>query len=194
MLCGSWILLELTRVVGETPGLQMPGEGQHRLRELEVGLRERVRTKPGEIRRAIIAEVEAIGIGALQAGDHGLRARILDRPCRAKAERDFDSDRRCRPPLRSFLLAKILSGVAARRSRIFSATTRSAGSSEARRVGRRSLLGCARRGWPASPPACSPGAVEAAGCVRRSLPSRRRSGRDRGRLARFLRKNGERGS
>jgi len=37
--------------IGETPGLQMPGEGQHGLRELEIGLRECVRAKPGKIGR-----------------------------------------------------------------------------------------------------------------------------------------------
>ena len=70
--------------IGETPGLQMPGEGQHRLRELEIGPRECVRAKPGKIGRAIIAYVEAICIGILEAGNHRRRARIRDTPVEPK--------------------------------------------------------------------------------------------------------------
>jgi hypothetical protein len=47
--------------------------------------------------------------------------------------------------MRSLLLAKIASDLAAKRSRIFSATTRSAGSSEARGSGYHALLGCTDR-------------------------------------------------
>src|SRR5215831_4287955 len=79
----GWCLRQLDIVlahtfIGETPGLQMPGEGQHRLRELEIGLRECVRAKPSKIGRAIIAYVEAICIGLPEAGNHGLRTRIFD--------------------------------------------------------------------------------------------------------------------
>src|SRR6476659_65510 len=56
----------------------MPGEGQHRLRELEISLRECVRAKPGKIGCAIIAYVETICIGVLEAGNHRRRARIRD--------------------------------------------------------------------------------------------------------------------
>jgi hypothetical protein len=56
----------------------MTGEGEHRLRKLEVSLRQRVRGKPCEIRRAIIAGIETIGFGLLKAGNHGLGACVLD--------------------------------------------------------------------------------------------------------------------
>jgi hypothetical protein len=56
----------------------MTGEGEHRLRKLEVSLRQRVRGKPCEIRRAIIAGIEPIGFGLLKAGNHGLGACVLD--------------------------------------------------------------------------------------------------------------------
>src|SRR6476660_8244036 len=56
----------------------MPGEGQHRLRELEIGLRECIGAKPGKIGHAIVAYVEAIGIGLLETGNHRRRARVRD--------------------------------------------------------------------------------------------------------------------
>ena len=56
----------------------MTGEGEHRLRKLEVGLRQRVRGRPCEIRRAIIADIEPIGFGLLKARNHGLGACVLD--------------------------------------------------------------------------------------------------------------------
>ena len=60
--------------VRKTPGLEMTGEGEHRLRKFEVSLRQRIRGKPCEIRRAIIAGIETIGFGLLKAGNHGLGA------------------------------------------------------------------------------------------------------------------------
>src|SRR5215831_14335545 len=85
----GWCLRQLDIVlahtfIGETPGLQMPGEGQHRLRELEIGLRECVRAKPSKIGRAIIAYVEAICIGLPEAGNYRRRARILGTPVEPK--------------------------------------------------------------------------------------------------------------
>ena len=56
----------------------MPGEGQHRLRELEIGLGECVRVKARKIGRAIIAGDKAVGIGGLKASNHRRRARIRD--------------------------------------------------------------------------------------------------------------------
>jgi hypothetical protein len=54
----------------------MPGEGQHRLRELEIGLGECVGAKPGKIGCAIIACFEAVCIGLLEARNYRRRARI----------------------------------------------------------------------------------------------------------------------
>jgi len=55
----------------------VPGIGEDGLRELELRLGRRVGSETGEIRRLIVADLEPVGIGVLQAGDGGGGARVL---------------------------------------------------------------------------------------------------------------------
>ena len=95
----------------------MPGEGQHRLRELEIGLGECVGAKPGKIGCAIIACFEAVCIGLLEARNYRRRARIRNASVEPKGSEVSKSDRTISTALRSLLPAKIASDLAAKRSR-----------------------------------------------------------------------------
>src|SRR6266851_2406420 len=64
--------------VRKAPGLQVPRIGENRAGELELGLGQRIGSETGKIRRLVIAGLEAVGVGALQAGDDRSGARILD--------------------------------------------------------------------------------------------------------------------
>ena len=55
----------------------MPRIGQHGLRERQLGLRQRIRRKPIKGRRLVVGLFEAVGVGVLEAGNHGLAPRIL---------------------------------------------------------------------------------------------------------------------
>jgi hypothetical protein len=134
--------------VGKTPSLEMTGEGEHRLRKLEVSLRQRVRGKPCEIRRAIIAGIEPIGFGLLKAGNHGLGACVLD--ALVEPERGEVS------PLIEFLDSRFL--VLAGKNLVRGCGQQVAnlfchdpvcGIERSERIACRSLLGYGRRGgWP----------------------------------------------
>ena len=60
--------------------------GEHGLREHELGLGQRIRSKPGKRRRPVIGGVEAVGIGVPEAGNHRLGACILDPPVEPKRQ------------------------------------------------------------------------------------------------------------
>ena len=64
--------------IGEAPGLHVPRIGEHRAGELELGLGQRDAFEAGEIRRLVLAGLEAVGIGVLQASDDRSGTRILD--------------------------------------------------------------------------------------------------------------------
>ena len=72
--------------IGETPGLHMAGIGEHGLGELELGLGQRLgpRACCGKIRRLVVAEIEAVRLGVLEARNGRFRARILDAPVEPK--------------------------------------------------------------------------------------------------------------
>ena len=63
--------------IGEAAGLQVTGISEHCLRELEFGFGQRVRAQAGKGWRLVVVDVEAVGIGALQARNDGLGASIL---------------------------------------------------------------------------------------------------------------------
>ena len=65
------------QAMGNTSGLHMPRIGEHGLRERQLGLRQRIRRKPGKGRRLVVGGVETVGVGILEAGNHRLAARIL---------------------------------------------------------------------------------------------------------------------
>ena len=64
--------------IGETAGLHMTGIGEHGLRELEIGFRQRLGREAGKSRDLVVAHLEPVGIGVLQPSDGGDGARILD--------------------------------------------------------------------------------------------------------------------
>ena len=118
--------------IGETAGLHVAGIGEHRFGELELGLGQRIGGSE-------TGQSSASGSRRDQARrcrpSSGARSRIWRahsrRPCRARAAPGCGSDRTPRPPRAPSCSEKILSPFAASRSRTFSATARSAGSSNA---------------------------------------------------------------
>src|SRR5262249_4746434 len=63
--------------IGEAAGLHVAGISEHRVRELELGFGERVRAQTRKGRRLVVVNVEAVGVGALQARKDGLSAGVL---------------------------------------------------------------------------------------------------------------------
>src|SRR5262249_15662089 len=63
--------------IGEAAGLHVAGISENRVRELELGFGERVRAQTRKGRRLVVVDVEAVGVGALQARNDGLSAGVL---------------------------------------------------------------------------------------------------------------------
>jgi hypothetical protein len=56
----------------------VPGIGEHRLRELEIGFRQCIASEAGKVRCLIVADLEPIGIRVLQASNGRGSPRVLD--------------------------------------------------------------------------------------------------------------------
>ena len=63
--------------MGNTSGLHVPRIGKHSLREGQFGLRQHIRRKPIKGGCLVGGMFEAVGVGVLEAGNHGLAPRIL---------------------------------------------------------------------------------------------------------------------